>query len=556
MKQRKFKSYIKTSFIKYSIIVILIILGVFLVSLYVIFDTSVVKANKSLNKELQLIVNDEFTSFKKELKELAQDLEIKQMIQSTAHSSELIQILYELRNKGKFNANFILLDKNRDIISSSFYLHTKEVITDHFLFNNIIDQLEDKSYVEQSVSNFLDSTAKSMYYFGVNITEQEKNIGYLVFFLDDLVFNTEYNQTIYITDEYHNVIFNTNNLGIDRLGKLGIDTSKKFKKINNDYFFIDKHITADQSVHIVTMTPINTYRFLLIYGVISMFIVGLIIILIVYIVSPKILHKTLQPFDVLMSAISKENQNLAESNDINEFQTIYTEYNSKIEKIQKLIKINKEITEKKRKMEIKHLEAKFNPHFLYNVLEMLKYEVTLDPESASNIIVKIAKLMRYNTNFGSTAVPLHIDIENLNDYISLQKMRYGDRLVFSSTIQPHLLHIKLPKLIIQPLIENAIKHNIDHVNELSIQLIIKQVKQKIIIEVIDNGIGIENGELQEIREIIINDEDISNHQGLRNTHNMIQLIYGEKFGLDIHSIINEHTVVRLSIPYDEENSFV
>lgn len=556
MKQRSIKDYIRESFIKYSAIVILLIFVVFLFSLYFIFKSSVSNANKTLNRLIVSEIEQGTLHYQEEIIKWKNNHHVKEFLQSGEQMGDTVESLYNLKNSGIFNANFILLDAKKNILSSSLPQDVRSELINRYMFGNLIEQLDQELYVKKSISSLYPTTEKSMYFFGTKIEDESETIGYLLYFIEGLAVEHKYNQTIYITDQFDNIIFSMNGLKDTTLGKLPINTDEKIKKINNDYFYISYDESFDQSMRVLTMTSINTYRNLLIYGLLAMSIVSVVIILVVYLVSPKIFEKTLQPLDVLVSLISKDQGDYGDVDKFNEFQTIYKEYNSKIKEIQTLLSVNKEIMEKKRQMEIKHLEAKFNPHFLYNTLEMLKYEITLNPENASEIVVKIANLMRYNTNFGSTTVPLHIDISNLHDYISLQKMRYGDRLSFSSEIDRDLLPIHIPKLIIQPLIENAIKHNIQHVFDLSINLIIKQIDCHIVIEVIDNGIGIEAGKLKKLQDFINSDHENWEHNGLRNTHKIIQLLYGDTYGLEIYSQINKQTKVRIIIPYTEVNALV
>src|SRR5690625_1421956 len=107
--------------------------------------------------------------------------------------------------------------------------------------------------------------------------------------------------------------------------------------------------------------------------------------------------------------------------------------------------------------------------------------------------------MRYHTNFGNTMIPLHKDISYLEDYICLQKMRYGKRLTFHCDIEENLLQVLIPKLMLQPLIENAIKHNIHYIDQLTLILDIKQKLVDKVIEVFDNSKGQEDKYLNKLK---------------------------------------------------------
>ncbi|MDQ0253279.1 two-component system sensor histidine kinase YesM [Evansella vedderi] len=555
MEQRqKIKDYIQNSFIKATVIIISFILSVYLLSLYIIFNLSIVNPNKEVNEYLTNKVAQEFIYYKEGVKSLSNEEEIIRAVETNTATNVVNQLLYDFQHERKIPSNFALLNRDKEVLSSSLYRDERERLENSFFIENLTNNLNRDMYIEQSVGNLFENSHHSTYFFSIVIKEEEQVLGYLVYFLEDFVVDSSYDQMVFVTDQFDNVIARTHDFRINNLGKLNIDTSTNYVSINGYYFYLNYNTVGSQNIGILTMTSINIYRLLLFYGIASMSVSSLIIILAVLIVTPKILKKTLQPFDTLVSIISNQNNNQTPVDDDNvfdELQTIHEEYNSKINEIKTLIQINKEIMEKKRELEIKHLEAKFNPHFLYNVLEMIKYEITLDPENASEIIVKIAKLMRYNTNFGNVTVPLKTDLEYLEDYFSLQKMRFGKRLEYEIDIPNELLYIHVPKLIIQPLIENAIKHNIDKTNKLSIRLSAHKFNSHLFIVVQDDGEGIEANKLSEIQKVLSGDTEMTDHNGIRNTHNIIQLLYGENYGLQIESKVNRGTLVRLWIPLEE-----
>src|SRR5699024_9980490 len=216
-------------------------------------------------------------------------------------------------------------------------------------------------------------------------------------------------------------------------------------------------------------------------------------------------------------------------------------------KIEILIKDKDEIAERKRKMEIKQLENQFNPHFVYNVIEMLRYEIIFDPKLASDLIVSFANLMRYNSNYGKLEVSLKTDINYIEAYLSLQKRRFNKRLDYSIELDKDIWDFKIPKLILQPIIENSIKHGIENTDRLKIDIYIKRHNDNIKIVVKDNGQGIDYNRLLYLRKVLDSDE-APNHIGLYNVHRIIKLLYGDSYGLSIDSKVGQGTKIFLKIP--------
>ena len=267
--------------------------------------------------------------------------------------------------------------------------------------------------------------------------------------------------------------------------------------------------------------------------------------------SPVVAKRSLHSFDSLIYAVSQMKEGnidyRIESKTFDEFQIIYDEFNSMTSQIENLIKRNEEIAERKRLTEIKHLESQFNPHFLFNVLEMLKYEILFDPKRASDMVVSFANLMRYNIYYGSVEVPLKTDISYLEDYLKIQKMRFNSRLDYSIEVDDALLDNMVPKLILQPIVENSIKYGIENTNHLDIAIRIDKYENDIRVLIIDNGIGIEKHKLEGIINTFQNESAAPNSIGLYNVHRVIKLLYGDEYGVDIESDKNG-TKVKILIP--------
>ncbi|MFD1452258.1 MULTISPECIES: sensor histidine kinase [Oceanobacillus] len=562
MKQSKsIKDYLKKTFLKYTVIIILLLLFVFLISLYVVFNYSVMKVNREAGKALKNELIEEFEGYREGIKELSLNKKIVKALENNEVDSHVNKLLYEFKNSRNISSNFVLINGNEEIVSTSFHQDDEEILSGHVFLRLLANELNQIHYKEQTIHNRIFGESRSYsYYFSTAISNGSENIGYIIFFIDDFIDSSVDNQLVYITDQYDNVIAKTNNYHIDSLGKFFVDNNQRLVKIDENYFYMNKQPAMNNQLNIITLSIINVYRNILIFGMATMLISSFIIFLIARVIIPKIFKKTLQPLNALITIISNGNHKdiFNKSTEVVELNVIYKEYTSKIEKIRDLIQKNEEITEKKRILEIKHLEAKFNPHFLYNALEMIKYEITLNPENASDIVVKIAKLMRYNTNFGNTLVPLKVDLEYLINYCEIQKLRYGNRLEFEINIHDDLLDIPIPKLILQPLIENAIKHNIDYKNSLKISLTAQKLSDHLVINVIDNGLGIKEMELENLKKKIYDKaEDVEEVRqiGLKSTQSILRLLYGENYGLKIESSYNKGSVFSLDIPLKGVNNF-
>ncbi|KIL39202.1 hypothetical protein SD70_21865 [Gordoniibacillus kamchatkensis] len=210
-----------------------------------------------------------------------------------------------------------------------------------------------------------------------------------------------------------------------------------------------------------------------------------------------------------------------------------------------------------RVMELQALQAQLNPHFLFNTLETLSWKVvslTGKPNEANKMIDNLAKILRYALDENEKNAILQKEIKFTQSYIDIQKVQYKDKFDVSWDYSHHVLKYNIPKLLLQPLIENSLYHGIKEKDGPGkIKIKIRQAGGELVITVIDNGIGMDRQRLAEIRRQLkqqMQDTDAlqSAHIGLTNTHKRLVISYGEEYGLTVRSKLHLGTIVRGRIP--------
>lgn len=179
--------------------------------------------------------------------------------------------------------------------------------------------------------------------------------------------------------------------------------------------------------------------------------------------------------------------------------------------------------------ELKALQTQINPHFLFNALHTISSFVRIEPNRAREIIINLSTYLRYNLENFSKLLPLHEELQQVEAYINIEKARFGNKIKTIYNIPESSLTLQLPSLIIQPLVENSIKHGILKRREggtVTISVIEKEKGYNIIIE--DDGIGIDQSIIDGI------DDKIEKNIGLKNVHNRLKILYGK--GLNIEKL--------------------
>ncbi|GKX28556.1 histidine kinase [Vallitalea longa] len=195
--------------------------------------------------------------------------------------------------------------------------------------------------------------------------------------------------------------------------------------------------------------------------------------------------------------------------------------------------------------EIKILQAQIKPHFLYNTLDAIKWIAKLNNVKEISIIAtQLGSLLRNSINCNREFLTVKENLNLINNYLEIQKIRYNNKFSTKINIDEEILQYHIPKLILQPIVENSIVHGFDNIDDKG-TLIIKGYKRKDIIYfiIIDNGIGMNEEELD--RAIIKKSDE---HVGLYNVDQRIKLYYGEDYGINILSKFREGTKVIIQIP--------
>ena len=236
------------------------------------------------------------------------------------------------------------------------------------------------------------------------------------------------------------------------------------------------------------------------------------------------------------------------SSSIFEVSQLEHSFNIMVQQIVSLLAISKEEQEKLNEAERKALESQMNPHFLFNTLNTIKALAKLHGEQdIYTITVKLGKLLRSTIDNHESECTLEQSMSLIDSYLTIQKLRFGDKLHVETYLDPSCAMVKTPKLIIQPLVENAIIHGLEPKAgtwELSVKVV--QLTKRIFISIEDNGVGIEEGSLPEDLQKLAN----STHVGVYNVYRRLFLKYGRKMNFSIASTIGEGTKVKISFPTD------
>ena len=560
MKEKRFQSF-KEQLRKILILYMLVPILFFAVAgrgmIYFLEYKAVKDENIENTKILAKDLDETVRKYFNEVEKISSEEDVINAVLNKKADKVVYQKVYDSINSMNVEGNFVIYDKNLHIIMSSAEFIGSETGYNWGLFNRMIGY---PGGIILKINRLYFQNGISTLSVGKAIRNKNEIIGFAVYNIFDNSLKELIGKSgsfnVVVTDKFGNVVVTTNENFKDNFGKAekNLRKAEGYSVIDKEKYYVNKKEIYYSNLVLYTISSVGYVVDNFIDKMIYIIIFFFTILAAMYYAAKIIAEKKTKVIEEIVKAIENiktgdlETRLNVETND--EFGIIADSYNEMLLNIKKLIEINKEEAKHSAVMEIKQLESQFNPHFLFNTLEMLRYTIKYDTSVANKIIINISSLLRFSIENKSSEVSLQRDLLYTKNYLDIQKYRFGENFDYEIKAEEGLENYYVPKLIIQPVIENAIKHGYTQVEKMIIYIRVKTVKEKLIISAYNNGKEIEKEILDEIREKLKNKkaEEFKNHIGLYNIFRRIQLMYGEKYGLRILSRKNRGTSVRVSLP--------
>lgn len=286
----------------------------------------------------------------------------------------------------------------------------------------------------------------------------------------------------------------------------------------------------------------------------SSFLIVLAAVSIVFLISRR-MTKSLSQLVREISALSKNNfdQYVTATGSFETKQLAYA-FNDMLDELHNYVEELIQTQKKQRNAELAALQRQINPHFLYNTLTSVKIMVQQgNKEKAADTVNALISLLQNAVGNVHETMTVQAEIDNLKSYVFINQVRYGERIQVSYFIAPDCEELHVPKLIIQPFIENAFFHAFNQKTDGFIHIIIFKEENKLVCEIIDNGDGMQIDSRHALPDSRRNRQLFSGI-GVRNVHERIKLLYGSEFGVHISSNPGEGTHIRITLPIISSNN--
>ena len=286
--------------------------------------------------------------------------------------------------------------------------------------------------------------------------------------------------------------------------------------------------------------------------------VGLLIVIIIfiYVFSKRLSQKITEPITELCDMTEKfaggDFSVSYHTNSNDEMATLAESFNSMVKEIETLVEdIHKE-QENAKDAELRLLQEQINPHFLYNTLDAIIWMTESgENQKAIQVIQELSSFFRISLSKGQSEITINNEREHVKSYLEIQRYRYQDIMDYEIDFEEEILDYHIQKLTLQPIVENALYHGIKNKRGRGmIKVTGKQEDGDIVFRVEDNGIGMNEEELQKLR-LLISGELVQDDQsgfGMANVEKRLRMLYGPSYGMTVESTYGEGTVVTVRIP--------
>lgn len=554
-RNQNFGNSVKSAFFHYVVVLIRLFLLLWVlfiaVNLYVI-----VHGNKEANRVVNRALSQDVNAYLTFLNTFHNNALLDSYVAGGTGKEDVYKLFYDFFRGRTCRALFYVLDSSANILMTNAWQAGPNYLSAGGLhkqfFQSLLGTDDIRGYT--SHENRL-GYGGIVFTFGKQLRLKDGGSCFVLFELlsDDIVAllsNYEI-RTIILKDAYNTVVATNNPSVEDRWGRFAAR-----KTFFIDYVLYETSLEGT-ALSIVTLTSMAMIRNVIFYGALLILLFSLLILFMMNVLATSVADKLSEPVSKLKKAIAEfEHGNMdytfeLEGND--EFRYLSNQYSELIKKVKNLIEQNAEISNQTRLAEIRQLQAQFDPHFIFNVLQIIYYTNYDDPVKSNQIIELLAGMLRYSIGSKVIQVQMKEDIRYIKTYLELQKIRLEDRLEYDIAVSKPLYECYVPKLILQPLVENCIKYGLHHKEKLSICITGSLRKNIAVIHVKDNGAGIPFRELNVLRsQLDYKTLPPTEHFGLLNTHYRLRLTYGFPYGIQIKSKENLGTDIMLIFPAKRE----
>lgn len=558
-RQKSFVHKIRNTFILYAIVPVFLLLLLF--SVFMVFNTnnSLRFRTQKAGQEIGGTLDALYQNYKAECLRMAGLPAVRDFVQSGDGSYRVYEEYYANSLKQEIQFEMTILNLEEEVLLST---DKRENVFKGSALTRLVQMKNEGQQGIETLYGKLNTDFGMLYYygFGTVIYEEGAPAGYLMYYTSDQLLKrliaAKGVAAVVLTNRFDTVLATTIEQARNNLNKLILTPDQDGELLlEGNKFYMASYQMPDDDIIINTINSMEEGQHILRFLPVFITFVMALLVCILLFLSKRMGRQAVGPVEELLKVVVKTREgDLQASVSLktgDEFETLADEYNHMIAEINQLIARNEELFELQKESEIAILRSQFNPHFIFNVLETLRYTLLVDTKKAEEIIISLSQFLRYNLYMNDKLVPINEDLEHLENYLKLHKARFQERMQYEIHLPAEAGGVLVPKFFTQPFIENSIKHGFRARDCFKIMIEVELKKDHLQVQITDNAGGMTEARFAEVIGKLEKTERLDEHIGLYNMDRTLKLIYGDAYGIILENKPQVGLTVLIRIPIEE-----
>lgn len=560
-KQTCFRDEIRKSLIFHALAPCFISLVVLLLVFTAVGSQQIIRKSRAMLEHFSAEFEGVIDSYVDENKKMAGELDVELFKGQPSYKTEAVSDIYRFLNGQVYRGDYYLFDQERNLVFSTNSQPNVIQYIGNYLPWNTTDQNDSKNDCIFIYDNtVIDGRALPAWLMFQTVVKDGRLQGYSGFVLKADAFKERLGnmeQPVLLINKFNRLFTD----GVSRFQNDRGKLAEEFRgggmvHLENRWYYTGSVSVLDEEASVQVIYDCTSFVQLCLMSLVLVGFLALAVTLAIYRSAGKVADKKTEIIYDLIGALDQvEKGDLDVSLKItsgDEFERIGHSFNTMIGSIRHLLARHQELAKENLLATVQILESQFNPHFLFNTLESIRYMIKFGPGEAEKMLVSLSRMLRYSIQNGKDVVTVKEEMDFISRYLQVMLYRYGDRLRYSIDLEEGSRGASIPRMTLQPIVENSIKYGFGEDRDcLEIRISTRIQKGVLSVIIADDGVGIRPELLEELKANQDQGQNQTDHIGIYNVHKRIRLVYGSRYGVGIDSKIEEGTVVTLRVPCEE-----